>query len=1060
MKKLFIPFLLLFFSTLYSQNDKPVLPELLPVSPTAAEMGLYGNIPTDLSTGRLGSSIPLYDIKVGKHSIPIALRYSHGGLMAEQDPTALGLGWSLNHPGAITRQINGKPDDILGGYLYASSGKNRLEPYFAEFYEGAPPMSTQNLKNLYYDSSQIERFDSEPDRFTINAFDLSGTFSINWDRQVVVVAPYENLEIQLIDGTNYSIASFIVTNEKGVVYEFTEQERNYSTYENGDSNSSQNYTTSWLLTRISFPDTSEDITFNYTPYDYRKDTRSLNSRYEGTNTSPSGSTFVLSTSDMDNKKLTKITFPNGELNLDYKGVQGGTTGVPFVNYIEVKQATTEIIKYKFEYSILSIDANYDKLKTLMAIEKSVNGVIHPFYSMEYYPNLPTSILNEASQDLWGYYNGISLAKLQTDSHRIIDYPNTLKGALKKINYPTGGYTEVEYEPNEIDYTYSFSDADFYCDDIEYNDTVTVLSDAANGSPVTTDIVIQGDQVIKVFLEVLLSANGSEADVSLTSPSGSIQSWNKCSYDFYPSLDLDIDMSTGNEFKSKTGYLQVTDGTTLRLAASTTPGTNHRAKIEIDFYNPSLGILNTPIGGIRVKKTTDCTGTGDCISKDYAYVEEDAMGVSSGVEVGQALYLTAYFNLGFSGCYQNQIYRYRSFSSNVALANYNGSHVLYKRVEITDNGTMLNGKRVQTFIEGEPAVNIAPWAFRDTNSWKRGHLQKEEVFENKNGQLELIETTENEYTQKTPRNAQEAWDDDSISLGFKAMKHVTHYVYGCSQMASTLSDYSNAQPVNYSHFFSLDKTTNTKWLDGQQIVEETQYFYDQFTGLTTKQTAVTYKDVGNTIEEKISTHYSYPQDLLGEPKMQDLTNANRISEPVQVRTSFDDGSTEKTLGRQKTAYETFGGKILPSIVKTALRDNNLENRITYHDYDSYGNPVEVSQEGGAHICYIWSYNGQYPVVKIDNMNYGQIGGSYVANIQDPDPTSDLVTEQDLLRGYLQTNFPNAQMTSYTYIPLVGVHSITDPRGYTITYQYDELNRLEYVKDRDQKVLSKNEYNYKN
>jgi YD repeat-containing protein len=45
-------------------------------------------------------------------------------------------------------------------------------------------------------------------------------------------------------------------------------------------------------------------------------------------------------------------------------------------------------------------------------------------------------------------------------------------------------------------------------------------------------------------------------------------------------------------------------------------------------------------------------------------------------------------------------------------------------------------------------------------------------------------------------------------------------------------------------------------------------------------------------------------------------------------------------------------------------------------------------------------------------------------------------------------------------LIGVTSSTDPRGQTVYYEYDAFNRLEKVKDQDGRILTKNEYHYKN
>jgi len=53
---------------------------------------------------------------------------------------------------------------------------------------------------------------------------------------------------------------------------------------------------------------------------------------------------------------------------------------------------------------------------------------------------------------------------------------------------------------------------------------------------------------------------------------------------------------------------------------------------------------------------------------------------------------------------------------------------------------------------------------------------------------------------------------------------------------------------------------------------------------------------------------------------------------------------------------------------------------------------------------------------------------------------------------------AQMTSYTYDPLAGMTSQTDPSGRTITYEYDALGRLVRTRDEQGRVLSQQQYHY--
>lgn len=61
--------------------------------------------------------------------------------------------------------------------------------------------------------------------------------------------------------------------------------------------------------------------------------------------------------------------------------------------------------------------------------------------------------------------------------------------------------------------------------------------------------------------------------------------------------------------------------------------------------------------------------------------------------------------------------------------------------------------------------------------------------------------------------------------------------------------------------------------------------------------------------------------------------------------------------------------------------------------------------------------------------------------------------------LRSLLPNAMVTTYEYIPLVGVKTITQPNGEKIHYEYDDFNRLQFIKNSEGNILKENEYHYK-
>ena len=149
--------------------------------------------------------------------------------------------------------------------------------------------------------------------------------------------------------------------------------------------------------------------------------------------------------------------------------------------------------------------------------------------------------------------------------------------------------------------------------------------------------------------------------------------------------------------------------------------------------------------------------------------------------------------------------------------------------------------------------------------------------------------------------------------------------------------------------------------------------------------------------------------------------------------------------------------MPSTIEVKKGQYPSEVRLRNNLYDEFGHVLEVEQDSGVKICYIFGYNKTQPIAKIENATYSSIE-SQVSNLQS---ISNSGSEDELITALngLRNSLPNAMVTTYTYKPLIGVSTITDPKGDKITYSYDSSGRLQSVKDKDGNVLSENQYNYR-
>jgi hypothetical protein len=262
-------------------------------------------------------------------------------------------------------------------------------------------------------------------------------------------------------------------------------------------------------------------------------------------------------------------------------------------------------------------------------------------------------------------------------------------------------------------------------------------------------------------------------------------------------------------------------------------------------------------------------------------------------------------------------------------------------------------------------------------------------------------------------------------------------------------------------YDLEDKLNQKYFS-----QNTRYLFN----LDHKQ--VTFSESINSTGQRIIHEYKYPLDAkdISPREMWSEDNVNykhMHNRLIRETTSVNDkGIITKIM--ERTNYYRFdpaSGLVLPDRIELSFNAGQPENRIRFTRYDSRGNLLEYVLSGGIQfdntpVSFLWSYNQSFPVAKIENATYDEVINAERKNNINESTIQSLTNETDIRRELdkIRKDLPKAQMTIYTFIPLEGISSVTDFNGKTTYYSYDDLQRLEIVRDFEQKKVSEFQYQY--
>lgn len=490
------------FGTLFAQVN--LEPKTIP-APNSASLGEYGAIPVGHYTGIPHINIPLYELELDGVTFPISLSYHASGVKVAQEAGWVGMGWSLNAGGCITRSVQGWDDfgSTPIGYFWDSNPPQATESDDVL----QIPSATERQK---YEDMQNNMVDPEPDIFYFNFGGHSGKFFVqrssesgNNRPKAIVQTPDCYLDMV------YDLNKWIVTDGNGFKFYFgtKEDSRVRSIQADSQCNSYSYYlehknlatthepqpdiTSAWYLDSIVSPNRNK-LAFTYaieetiTPMGMQESAFELLQVIQGDPFIPCPKKQVYASYSYSMNKqvvLRKITGNN--LLMDFTGEARNDVEPRYTESkptrlakISIKNNQSLVKEYKLGYFYTGTPNNYDNCRLFLSNvqELGFDGSVGGCYTLTYNNGaLPSKTSTDV--DHWGYYTtpSASMSSNCWGTDRVSDnkyntlipsttfiYGNTPKvfyghnrnsnaakmcyGILKSIKYPTGGQTNFTFEP--------------------------------------------------------------------------------------------------------------------------------------------------------------------------------------------------------------------------------------------------------------------------------------------------------------------------------------------------------------------------------------------------------------------------------------------------------------------------------------------------------------------------------------------------------------------------------------------------------------------------------------
>ncbi len=1004
-------------------------PDIIPVSPEAADVQKYTSYPVDYSTGIPNISIPLFEVKSGDIVVPITLTYHSSGLKPQEASGYAGTGWTLNAEPSVMRTIRGLPDDKYT----AASNQNQSTNHAGLYYTRSRPTSVTGKE--YIRKLADNEYDGESDVYSYTLNPGGGTFYMSSYNQRMVTFPrtHDNIEYGIQQS---GMHWFKVTNADGLVYKFGKGSNARET--------TVTETVRWLCDTISSLRTDARVALSYesarpvTPpagmgdskmvetgvspyylnyfitsqgwtdrYQWSWDGSKINKEWINKTSSTGIGTGGSASHQINRSRLSKISFNGHQVLFNYTQL----SAIETITQINVKDANGTLIR-TIDFFITPYNRSTDLTK-LDSIRISAPGCDSRTYRFSYYGQDMVPNRNTLAIDHWGFANGfygdniggvptihvqLSFAEPgQTYITKLIKEtiignnrePNAeyaKHGVLNQIDHPEGVRTTFEYEGNAAGFYVSYYNYSHPVGGLRIARIQESVADPLGGprriisekkyqygitpkDPEQDQPLLGGGIIKHIVTNLDYCSMQRYSDGSFTTTWGSTPvsniTFNNGSAVLYSFVREDWYAEGNNAVITNKYYYDVVPHLYNGDILRWDNYQSPNRKIATNFYDLQASQRNNPYARIIRKKMLE----------------------------------------GF-----NTYSLFPNYLSELLL--FNRPYDIYERESTADHpdSDYAQGQliRSEQYRGGDTLVSATVYEYTIKNCWYIGKVSVDKPYRT----LVYKNAGDPNYTENKKvydefaSAADSGWDIETER--WKALTgDITRqyfYVNGSRQMVESTKKY---EYITYN----MNPASTITTLPGESITDEYTYH-----GVLVNIPATHQHTVNNDTETSIV----------------DFLSNNR---PNKVR------------------YKT--GKM-----------SIFDTKLTYHEYDAYGNIAELSTIDGKHICYIWSYNNQYPVVEIDNISYSQLLtalGKDRAWIKTFGNKTQPLTEDWALLDGLRTVFKNTSpavlVRTFSYKPLLGLSSITDPLGVTTYYVLDNFGRLTQayqVENGVKKVLQQHQY----